>query len=42
MESRYELKADLIGTIPLMDKPPQGTGKQAWNGVCLALVVSKK
>ncbi len=42
LESKYQLKPDLIGVIPLDDKPPQGTGKESWNGVCLALVVSRK
>lgn len=42
LDSHFHLNADLIGTIPLGDKPPRGTGKESWNGVCLALVVSKK
>jgi len=42
LETRFELKPDLIGTIPLGDKPPEGTGQESWNGICLAMVVSRK
>jgi phospholipid/cholesterol/gamma-HCH transport system substrate-binding protein len=42
LEAHYQLKPDLIGTIPLDDKPPRGTGKESWNGICLALVASRK
>jgi phospholipid/cholesterol/gamma-HCH transport system substrate-binding protein len=41
LESRFELKPSLIGTIPLDDKPPVGAGPETWNGVCLALVLSR-
>lgn len=41
LESKLDLNPDLIGTIGLGDKPPRGTGKESWDGLCLALVVSK-
>jgi len=41
LESRFELKPNLIGTIPLDDKPPRGSGPRMWNGVCLTLVLSQ-
>ena len=41
LESRYHLKPDLIGTIPLEDKPPAGSGRNSWDGICLALIVSR-
>lgn len=41
LESHFELKAGLIGTIPLDDQPPAGTGPETWSGVCLALVASR-
>lgn len=40
LDSRYHLNPDLVGTIPLEDKPPRGTGLESWDGVCLAMVVS--
>lgn len=39
---RFQLRPDLIGAIPLRDKPPPGTGKNTWNGICFAMVVSRK
>lgn len=41
LESHFELKPGLVGTIPLDDKPPAGSGPATWNGVCLSLVVSQ-
>jgi hypothetical protein len=41
LESRFHLKPELVGIMPLADHPPPGTGKSTWDGVCLALVVSK-
>lgn len=41
LESHFELKPGLVGTIPLDDRPPAGSGPETWNGVCLALVVSR-
>lgn len=41
LESRFKLSPDLVGTIPLENKPPEATGLQVWSGVCLSLVVSK-
>ena len=42
LESRFRLNPDLIGTIALEDRPPAGSGKNDWNGVCLAMVVSRE
>lgn len=42
LESRFHLKPDRTGIMPLGDHPPKKTGKQSWDGVCLVLVVSKK
>lgn len=39
--SRFHLNPDLIGTIALDDKPPKGVGRESWNGVCLAVLVSR-
>lgn len=41
LQSRFELKPDLVGAIALSDKPPPGAGRESWNGVCLSLVVSR-
>jgi hypothetical protein len=41
LESRFELKPGLVGTIPLDDKPPAGAGPETWNGICLSLVMSR-
>ncbi|HLG95114.1 MAG TPA: MlaD family protein [Bryobacteraceae bacterium] len=41
LETRFQLNPDLIGTIALEDRPPAGTGKNDWNGICLSLVVSR-
>lgn len=36
--SRFQLKPDFTGAIPLSDEPPKQTGKTAWDGVCLVLL----
>lgn len=41
LESRFKLNPDLVGAIPLENKPPEASGLQVWSGVCLSLVVSK-
>lgn len=41
LESRFHLKPEFVGMIPLGDHPPPGTGKTSWDGICLSLVVSK-
>jgi phospholipid/cholesterol/gamma-HCH transport system substrate-binding protein len=41
LEWRFHLKSELLGIMPLGDHPPPGTGKTTWDGICLALVVSK-
>ncbi len=41
LESRFHLKSELLGIMPLGNHPPPGTGKMTWDGICLALVVSK-
>ncbi len=38
---QFHLKAEYVGMMPLANHPPPGTGKSSWDGVCLALVVSK-
>lgn len=42
LESRFHLNSQLVGIMPLGDRPPPGVQKQKWDGICLALVVSKK
>jgi phospholipid/cholesterol/gamma-HCH transport system substrate-binding protein len=42
LEQRFHLKPDRVGTMPLADQPPKDSGKKAWDGVCLALVVSQR
>jgi len=42
LESRFHLNSKLVGVMPLGDRPPPGTDKKMWNGVCLVLVVSKR
>lgn len=37
----FHLKTEYVGMMPLANHPPPGTGKSTWDGVCLALVVSK-
>lgn len=41
LESRYHLHPNLVGIMPLGNKPPRGAGKATWDGICLVLVVSK-
>jgi len=38
IESRFHLKPDRVGIMPLGDRPPQKTGRKEWNGLCLVLV----
>lgn len=40
--SEEGLNPDLAGTIPVGGAPPAGAGVPSWNGICLALVISKK
>jgi phospholipid/cholesterol/gamma-HCH transport system substrate-binding protein len=42
IESRFHLKPDRVGIMPLGDRPPQKTGRKEWNGLCLVLVQWKK
>lgn len=39
--SRFHLKPNHVGMMPLADHPPAATHKNSWDGVCLVLVVSK-
>lgn len=41
LESRFHLNSKLVGIMPLGDQPPPGVHKSTWNGICLALVVSR-
>jgi phospholipid/cholesterol/gamma-HCH transport system substrate-binding protein len=41
LESRFHLKSERVGIMPLGDQPPKAVGKKMWDGVCLVLVVSK-
>jgi phospholipid/cholesterol/gamma-HCH transport system substrate-binding protein len=41
LESRFHLSSKVVGIMPMGDHPPQGSGKQEWNGVALVLVKSK-
>ena len=41
LESRFHLKSELVGIIPLGERPPAESGKSRWDGICLALVISK-
>ena len=36
--SRFQLKPEFTGTMPLSDHPPEQTGKTTWDGICLVLV----
>ncbi len=38
--SHFQLNPDLIGVMPLEDKPPRKSGMESWDGVCIALVAS--
>lgn len=42
LESRFHLDPKRVGIMPLGSKPPKHSGKESWDGVCLALVVSKR
>jgi len=41
LDAHFHLNPDRVGAMPLADRPPEETGKQKWDGVCLVLVVSK-
>jgi phospholipid/cholesterol/gamma-HCH transport system substrate-binding protein len=41
LESHFQLKPELMGTIALGGGPPRGMGEKSFDGVCLALVVSR-
>ncbi|MBV9443758.1 MAG: hypothetical protein JO217_13840 [Acidobacteriaceae bacterium] len=41
LESHLHLRPELVGIMPLGDRPPAKTGKSSWDGICIALVVSK-
>lgn len=41
LETEFHLKPNLVGIMPLGDHPPPGANKSSWDGICLALVVSK-
>lgn len=42
LEPRFRLNSKLVGIMPLGGRPPAGTGKEMWDGICLVLVVSKR
>lgn len=42
IESRFHLKPDRVGIMPLGNHPPSKTGRKEWNGLCLVLVEWKK
>lgn len=41
LQTQFHLKPEYVGIMPLANHPPPATGKSSWDGVCLALVVSK-
>lgn len=40
--SRFHLDSSRVGIMPMGDRPPASIGKEAWDGICLVLIVSKK
>jgi phospholipid/cholesterol/gamma-HCH transport system substrate-binding protein len=42
LESHFHLQPIRVGIMPLGDHPPPHTGKEKWDGICLALVAWKK
>lgn len=40
--SRFHLNPKRVGAIGLGNHPPPHTGKEMWDGICVALVKSKK
>lgn len=42
LEKRFHLSPKLVGIMPLGDRTPPGVRKSTWDGICLALVVSRK
>jgi phospholipid/cholesterol/gamma-HCH transport system substrate-binding protein len=37
LEAHFHLRHSDVGIVPLRDKPPQGAGRDTWNGVALVL-----
>ncbi|HZS56326.1 MAG TPA: MlaD family protein [Bryobacteraceae bacterium] len=42
LESHFHLNSKLVGIMPLGDHPPETSGRENWDGVCLVLAISKK
>jgi phospholipid/cholesterol/gamma-HCH transport system substrate-binding protein len=42
LEKRFKLHSTNVGTISLDAKPPQGSGKDFWNGACVVLLRKPK
>ena len=42
MEERFKLHSPNVGTISLDSKPPQGSGKDSWNGAAIVLLTQPK
>jgi len=42
LEKRFKLHSANIGTISLDTKPPQGSGKDSWNGACIVFLSKQK
>lgn len=38
----FHLDPKAVGIMPLANHPPEETGKQSWDGVCLVLVISQR
>ncbi|HEU0120818.1 MAG TPA: MlaD family protein [Bryobacteraceae bacterium] len=41
LETKYSIDAKEIGAIPLGAEPPEGTGKQTWDGVAIVVLPKK-
>lgn len=41
LETKYKIESNRIGSIPLGATPPEQTGKDAWDGVCIILLPKK-
>ncbi len=41
LDSQFHLSPKRVGIMPMADHPPEETGKQNWDGICLVLVVSQ-
>lgn len=42
LESHFHLSPELVGVMPLGERPRLGVGRSSWSGVCVVLAISKR